>query len=45
MKLKELVVVVLIGVALIGILFIGANRTERIENGDMVLVNQNEMDR
>lgn len=41
MKVKELVVVVLIGVALIGILFIGANRIERIENGDMVLVNQN----
>lgn len=41
MKLKELVVVVLIGVALIGILFIGANRVEKIENGDMVLVNQN----
>lgn len=41
MKLKELVGVILIGAALIGILFIGANRTEKIENGDMVLVNQN----
>lgn len=45
MKVKELVVVVLIGVALIGILFIGANRVEKIENGDMVLVSQSEMDR
>ena len=41
MKLKELVVVVLIGVAFTGLLFVAANRTERIENGDMVLVNQN----
>ena len=45
MKLKELVVVVLIGVVFTGLLFVAANKVEKIENGDMVLVSQSEMDR
>lgn len=45
MKMKEIMWFVIVGIALIGILFIGANRIEKIENGEMTLVNQNQMDR
>ena len=41
-----LVLVILVGCALLSsALLIGANRIEKIENGGMVLVNQNQMDR
>lgn len=45
MKMKEIIVYLLAGVLLIEILFIGANRIEKIESGEMTLVNQNQMDR
>jgi hypothetical protein len=45
MKAKEIMGLLLVGVVMVGILFIGASRVEKIENGGMVLVNQNEMDR
>ena len=45
MKMKEVIGFILIGIALVGILLFGVNRFERIENGEMILVNQNEMDR
>lgn len=45
MKTKEIMGLLLLGVIMVGILFIGASRVEKIENGKMVLVNQNEMDR
>lgn len=42
---KEIIGVVLLAIIILGILFTGANRIEKIENGNMVLVNQNQMDR
>ena len=45
MKMKEIVGFALIGIALVGILLYGADRIEKIENGDMTLVSQSEMDR
>ena len=45
MKMREIIGFVIVGIALVGILFIGANRIEKIENGEMTLVNQNQMDR
>ena len=45
MKLKEIIVTLLFGALIFGILLIGANRIDRIENGDMVLVSQSQMDR
>lgn len=45
MKMKEIMGFVIMGIALVGILLYGADRFEKIENGEMILVNQNEMDR
>lgn len=45
MKMKEIMGFVIVAIALVGILFIGADRIEKIENGEMTLVNQNQMDR
>lgn len=45
MKTKEFIGFILIGVLMVGILFIAMNRFEKIENGEMTLVNQNQMDR
>lgn len=45
MKMKEIMGFVIVGIALVGVLFIGADRIEKIENGEMTLVNQNQMDR
>ena len=45
MKMKEIMGFVIVGIVLVGILFVGANRIEKIKNGEMTLVNQNQMDR
>lgn len=45
MKMKEIMGFVIVGIALVGILFVGANRIEKIKNGEMTLVNHNQMDR
>lgn len=45
MKMKEIMGFLLMGIVLIGILFYGADRIEKIENGEMTLVSQSEMDR
>jgi hypothetical protein len=45
MKRKEILGVVVFVIVFLLILFVGANRIERIENNEMVLVNQNQMDR
>ena len=45
MKTKEIMGFVLIGAALVGILLYGADRVEKIENGEMTLVSQSQMDR
>ena len=45
MKMKEIMGFVIVGVVLVGIIFVGMSRIEKIENGEMTLVNQNEMDR
>jgi len=43
MKAKEMMGVVIFIAIFMAILMFGANRMEKIENGDMVLVNQSEM--
>ena len=45
MKTKEFIGLILAGVLMVGILFIAMNRFEKIESGEMTLVNQNQMDR
>lgn len=45
MKNKEVMGVVLFGILIIAILMFGMNRIEKINNGDMTLVSQNEIDR
>lgn len=45
MKRKELIGVVVFAVLMVAILLIGANRIEKIENGEMTLVSQSQMDR
>ena len=45
MKMKEIVGFVIVGIALVGILLYGADRVEKIENGEMILVSQSEMNR
>lgn len=45
MKMKEIMGFVIVGIALVGILLYGADRVEKIENGEMTLVSQSEMDR
>lgn len=45
MKMKEIMGFVVAAIILVGILFIGANRIEKIKSGEMTLVNQNQMDR
>ena len=45
MKRKELIGVVVFTIVMVGILLIGANRIEKIENGEMTLVSQSQMDR
>ena len=45
MKKKEIIEVMIIAIIFIAILLVGSNRIEKIENGEMVLVNQNQMDR
>ena len=45
MKMKKIMGFAIVGIALAGILFIGADRVEKIENGEMTLVSQSQMDR
>ncbi len=45
MKMKEIMGFIIVGIALAGILLYGADRVEKIENGEMTLVSQSEMDR
>lgn len=45
MKLKEIIGVLVFAVLMVGILLVGANRIEKIENGEMTLVSQSYMDR
>ena len=45
MKTKEIMGFVIVGIALVGILLYGADRVEKIENGEMTLVSQSQMDR
>lgn len=45
MKRKELIGVVVFAIVMVAILLIGANRIEKIENGEMTLVSQSQMDR
>lgn len=45
MKKKEILGVVVFAIVFLSILFVGVNRIERIENNEMVLVNQNQMDK
>lgn len=45
MKRKELIGVVVFAVLMVAILLIGANRIEKIENGEMTWVSQSQMDR
>lgn len=45
MKRKELIGVVVFVIVMVAILLIGANRIEKIENGEMTLVSQSQMDR
>ena len=42
---KELVGVVIFIILMVSIILVGINRIDRINNGDMTLVNQNQMDR
>ena len=42
---KELVEVVVFIIIMVSIILVGINRIDRINNGDMTLVNQNQMDR
>lgn len=42
---KELVGVVVFIIIMVSIILVGINRIDRINNGDMTLVNQNQMDR
>lgn len=42
---KELVGVVVFIILMLSIILVGINRFDRINNGDMTLVNQNQMDR
>lgn len=44
--MKEFIITLLVAIAFMGLVFtVSAIRTEKIENGEMVLVNQNQMDR
>ena len=43
MKLKEVVVIILFLIFILVILFVATNRVKRIDNGEMILINQNEM--
>lgn len=45
MNRKEFLGVLIFGIAMVGILMFGMAKFEKIENGEMVLVNQNQMDR
>ena len=45
MKTKEIMGFVIVGIALVVILLYGADRVEKIENGEMTLVSQSQMDR
>ena len=45
MKRKELIGVAVFAIVMVGILLIGTNRIEKIENGEMTLVSQSQMDR
>lgn len=45
MKAKEIIGVLIFAVLMVGILLVGANRIEKIENGEMTLVSQSYMDR
>ena len=45
MKVKEIMGVLIFAVLMVGILLVGANRIEKIENGEMTLVSQSYMDR
>ena len=45
MKRKEIVGVLLFVIVMVGLFQYGVKRIEKIENGNMVLVNQNQMDR
>ena len=44
MDVKQMIITILIGLAFMGIvLTVSANRTSKIDNGEMTLVNQNQM--
>ena len=45
MKKKEIMGVLIFTAIFMAIIFAGINRFEKVENGEMVLVNQNQMDR
>ena len=42
---KQILVTMLFVITILSILFLGMNRIEKINNGEMTLVNQNQMDR
>lgn len=42
---KEIILIILFLIIMLGIYFIGRSRFEAIENGQMTLVNQSEMNR
>lgn len=44
MKLKELLVVVVLGLLMTGVLFLASARFEKIDNGEMILVSQSNME-
>ena len=42
---KEIILIILFLIIMLGIYFIGRDRFEKIEDGEMILVNENLMDR
>lgn len=44
-KLGQVITFILFAIFILTIIYVATQRIERIDNGDMILVNQNEMDR
>lgn len=44
-KIGQVITIILFAIFILTIIYVGTQRVERIDNGDMILVNQNEMDR
>ena len=44
-KIGQVITVILFAIFILTIIFVATERVKRIDNGDMILVNQNEMDR